>query len=379
MRMSTPLICFSLTGNLLLLGLIAAGNRSIAAKNTHQNLSSSIPPMVATRTSLETDDLANERDQLRAGQFPPSLIRVILAAEIRARDVAQRASIRGVIKTTALDPQTRAQLRALGREENQLLINLLGPDPEDELTVGLQRQFPNLTSSKIAALAAVRQKYDYQQQDISIGYGMPGQEQRDQAVALDKAMHEEIASILTPDELEAYDLRTSKTAKQLALKLSAFDPTETEFRDLYKLQSAFDAIYKQGPSQLSDTAIPVRAQAQNTLDDQIASLLGPDRYAEYQRATNYNYQLTAKLVDRLGLPIQTANDLNSLQVEYKTRLAEFIQNVTSSPSGNQEQLATWSQEANNRVSTVLGGNDAAVEAYKQYGGAWLKSLTPSRR
>lgn len=335
--------------------------------------------------SLQTGDLAAQRDRLRAEGFPPAMIRAILAAQLRETFADRRKALesaRGEIpywKNPQPDPQTQAAMRALDRELQQAMLTLLGPDPENGAAATLQRQFPDLSADKVAQLAAIRDDYDRKRTDIYAARGaLLGMSAEDgQKLAdLDQAMHAEIASALTPQELEDYDLRTSNAASQLRSNLAAFDVTEQEFRTLFQLRQGFGD--RLGPSYgpMSQDQIKARNDAQNELNDQIKAALGDDRFAEYQRATSYGYQQTSSLVARLGVPPETTNQLWAMQQDMGRRAVLIRGDRTLSPAERTEQIAALNDEATAKVTAALG--EQGFAAYKQYGGSWLQTLQPPR-
>lgn len=189
-------------------------------------------------------------------------------------------------------------------------------------------------------------------------------------------MHAEFATVLTPEELEHYDLRTSNTANNLRYRLDTFDASEAEFLTLYRLQRAFDEQYS-----FTGTSTPeqsrLRGEASRQLDERIAAALGSVRYADYQRSTDHNFQQANLLVARLGLPPATASSLYSVQKEFEERRNTAYR--SSTPATRDElpkQMAALQQEATAKIATVLGGNTTAVEAYKQHGGSWLMNMVP---
>jgi hypothetical protein len=189
-------------------------------------------------------------------------------------------------------------------------------------------------------------------------------------------MHQEIATVLTPEELENYDLRTSNTANQLRYSLAEFGATEAEFRALFRLQSAFDDQYRYvgGGQTLEEQR--ARSDAYKRLSGDIAAALGPARNADYQRATDYNFRQTNALVSRLNLPPETAMSLYAVQKDVEERRNTLYRSASAVQPVSREQLTVLASDAIARITTVLGGNTTATELYKQYGGSWLGNLVP---
>lgn len=394
MKLFPVLGLLSVAVNVALLGVLAYGSlqpdstpaRAVAVEKPAPATPAARPgPTVDAWSELISADLAAERDRLVAEGFPPSALRAILAAQIREQFAARRKALDASMASTpfwknpTLDPQTQAQLRALAKEEQKALKDLLGSDPINSHAARLRREFPELTAEKIDQMAAIRERYDELRQDL-YGTGIRGTltpTERDKVNALEKAMHQEFASVLTPAELENYDLRTSNTANNLRYSLADFGASEAEFRALYRLQSAFDDQYRFTGGTMSQDQQRARSDAQRKLNEDIAAALGAERYADYQRASDYNFRQTSQLVSRLNLPPETAMTLYAVQKDTEERRNAIYRNTTpESRSQMTPKLTALAEEATTRVNTILGGNKTATEAYKQYGGSWLTNMVP---
>jgi hypothetical protein len=397
MKTSTLLIGASLALNAALVAVIVVGAAGESADfATGATVTATTPntpasgtanhatPGLDTWSRLRSDNLAAQRDRLREEGFPPALIRTIVAAQVREGFAVRRKALEATQaelpywRAPRLDPTQQAEVRALGKEEQQALRELLGPDPENGYAASLHRQFPALGTDKIDQLAAIRERYDDKRADLFAAVrGSMSPNDSAQLRALEKSMHDEFATVLTPAELEDYGLRTSSVANSLRNSLTAFDPTEAEFRALYKIQAAYDEQLRPAGS-LSPEQSRTLSATMKQRDLDIAAALGPERYAEYQRASDYNYRQTTQLVARLGLPAETSATLYSLRKDYEQRRTELYRSATDAASRAQlqAQLTTMQQEAADRVASLLGSNPSYVEAYKQYGGSWLANLAP---
>ncbi|MEO6569832.1 MAG: hypothetical protein ABIO94_13805, partial [Opitutaceae bacterium] len=250
-------------------------------------------------------------------------------------------------------------------------------DPENSSAATLRRQLPGFPPEKVEELAAVRDRLNQQRNDIYAGPTISADD-RLKVVDLEKAMRAEIAAMLTPQEFEDYELRTSSTANSLRNTLSAFDATEAEFRALYKLQSTFNdplqtlTLSAMSPDQ--QTALSrQRSENQKQLTEEIKAALGPERYAEYQRATDSNYRQANQLVARLELPVETANQVYVVQKDMQQRVLS-VQHDNLTPESRNAQLATLAAEAEARITAALG--PTGYEAYKTNGGSWMSQLQP---
>ena len=66
--------------------------------------------------------------------------------------------------------------------------------------------------------------------------GAPDAEDMKEFQKVQKEMENDLAKILTPEELEDYQLRLSQTSMMMRMQLGSFDPNEKEFRDIFKLK-----------------------------------------------------------------------------------------------------------------------------------------------
>ena len=136
----------------------------------------------------------------------------------------------------------------------------------------------------------------------------------------------ELASVLSPLQLEEYLLRYSQTANELRAeigKLKYFNTTQDEFRSIFR---ATDSIEQQ-IALLGTANDPITASQRNTLlqqrDNAIKQILGPDRYRQFAELHDPLYQQALATATQNGDPssadaIYAANvlaqsDQNSIQ------------------------------------------------------------------
>lgn len=339
----------------------------------------------ATWENLRTDDLPTFTARLRARGFPIETIRAILAAQINAQFDARRKALdpeaenRPFWKNYNFNPQVQIAQRQLYREQQKILRDLLGNDAEqmDPYTEARQQRFASILSpAKTAEVKQIAREFDDRLQDLYAG-GVNFTIDREKMNALEKDRHGAIAKVLTPAELAEYDLRMSNTSSSLRSQLAVFNPTEEEFRAIFKLQQPFDEQYSMnyvsGP--MTPEQSRQRFEAQKQLQEQIKTMLGPERAQDYERSIDYNYQQTSRLISRLELPPATTNQLYAVQKEVEARLNEIRGNRDLPAAERTEQLTALQRDALNKVTPLLR-DTRGLEAYKQYGGNWLQNIVP---
>ncbi|MEO5959000.1 MAG: hypothetical protein ABIR80_07775, partial [Opitutaceae bacterium] len=269
---------------------------------------------------------------LRAAGFPLSTIRAVLYAELGERFKERRREIYGDVEESPFwknqnngifsDPKKRAAMRAFSNEQTSLMKEALGADWLDQSEEGkmyLQRQYGDLAFEKVEQIQKLRSDYSELQQEIySAANDTMLPEDREKLAYLEKEQRADLAKLLTPQELEEYEIRSSPTSMQLRSRLAGFKPTEAEFRAIYKLQKAMDdelgGAYASTPEQSM-----TRQEKQKELETQVQAILPPERAAQFKLATDPAYTQVSRVTARFNLPVQAAFDVVTVQKDIQQR------------------------------------------------------------
>lgn len=338
-----------------------------------------------TWPGLRDDNLSTLVARLREAGFPPSIIRAILRHEIgeafatRRRALESSGQSRPFWQSQEIDLATRLALRELEREQATRFRTILGEEADEDLPLmNLDRgwHFSYLPAEKTALLFPLLRDYDRRRREISSAGALLGADREKMAV-LERDTRVTLARVLTPTELLEYDLRSSDTAALLRSTLAAFNPTEQEFRALFQVQRGFDEQWNQrwGPSNLPPEQERARQAAYPQLWEQYKAVLGPERYARYERSSDGNYQRTTLLVARLQLPTETTEQLWATREEFQRQSDAVNRDRTLSTEQRHAQLQALSQSATARVAPLVGG-DRNLDLYRHHGGSWLLNLAP---
>ncbi|HVS53926.1 MAG TPA: hypothetical protein VHD62_16340 [Opitutaceae bacterium] len=341
-----------------------------------------------TWDTLATPELAATAARLKAEGFPVSLQRAILSALVVEHFADRHKALadlidaqpwwRGSIYGTASGAKILAQRQQLQRDETDAIDQLLGvgTGASAYARASQARRFGNLPPEKATALSRIESDYNELSSEIQSGaQNMLLAEDREKLAFLEQEKRADIAKLLSPDELLEYDLRNSSTATQLRYQLSAFNPTEDEFRAIFKVQQAFDAQYAGGNYQLM--TLDQRRQwseARTQVAKQIEAVLPPDRAAEYALKTDSSYLQTNALVSRLELPATATNDIVGIQKDITKRVDAMRTDRSLTAEQRTAQLTALGLEADARLMPILG--EAGMKAYKQNAGYWLNNLRP---
>jgi hypothetical protein len=275
---------------------------------------------------IESGDYRTYVANLRAIQCPEETIRDIIIADISALYAKRRSELQKSLgpfrfwETT--DPgwaspserERQQKLAALDEEKRMLIKELLGVDERAELKKYLgedenERLLDFLEEDKRAQVLQLQEQYGALENSVSEqAYGLMTSADAARVRELRAEQRAELAKLLTPEELEQYDLRTSQTATEMRTTLAAFKPTAEEFRSLFRLRQAFaDSYGSQATAETSSESDAAKLQAAHQkLQEQIKDLLGDKRYTEYEQAQDPDYQNLALLGQRFELPSEAA-------------------------------------------------------------------------
>lgn len=335
-----------------------------------------------TWTQLNSGDLAGAVARLRAAGLPPALLRAMVRTLVAEQFEERRKVLVDVIKAQPwwlgesfnFDPKVGALRRRLNRDQEDLVNQLLGPDNDltEAQRARQRRAYGDIAQEKIESLRRIDTDYGQMIAEVRMeAQGMMLAEDRAKLALLEQEKRADIAALLSPAELFDWELRSSPSAAELRGRLAAFDATEEEFRMLFKLQKTVDDQF--GPPQtLSVEQRAQRTQALAKLLPQVEAALGSARFAEFKETTDGNYLTASNLVRRFELPATTTREIIAIQKDITQRAESVVRDRTLSLETRNAQLVALGQEANTRLSPLLG-NDA-LSAYKQGGGGWINSL-----
>ncbi|MEO6003881.1 MAG: hypothetical protein ABIZ04_05035 [Opitutus sp.] len=330
-------------------------------------------------SKLQNAKLADVVAQLRAAGFSAAAIRAIVYARLDEQMAEQRKRLLTEFEDPPFwktkRPMFNSKLMMAQREFYQeqkkqakeiLGSDAVGNDPMAEYF--RKRQYGDITAEKEEKLQRVAGDYGDLTNTIyadTNGILMP--EDRDKIVYLEKEMRKDMAEILTPAEMENYELRSSSTANELRSQLTTFQPDEAEFRGLFHAMRTVEEKY--GNNQMGMTP-DQRQQRTAALNEQAKLALSPERFAQFEQATNPANSSLNRIVARYNLPETVVPQVNAVQKDIQQRAAALRQLPAAEQTAQAQALQ---KEATGKLQPLLG--DSAFRAYKIFGGQWLDQIT----
>ena len=341
--------------------------------------------------SVESEDYRQYIANLRSIGCPEETIRDIIIADVNKLFESRRKELvtggkkfefwkTGNMFSSVMDPEKLEKQQALAKEKRALLKELLGVEPEEkfEMFAGANPFESMLDFLPTEKQNKVMEMYREAQVKMAKKFqnGAPDAEDMKEYRSAQKEMEAELAKILTPQELQDFQLRMSQTAMMMRMQLGSFDPNEQEFRDIFKLRKAFDDEYGIFGAASGDSAERKKYNdAKKTLDEQVKTLLGDTRYAEYERSQDWTYQGIAKVVERQGLPKENAVKVFDMKKTAEEEASKVRANKNLTGDQRKEALKGIREETERSMKQVLG--DKGFDAYKKQNTAyWLRNLSP---
>ena len=277
----------------------------------------------------------------------------------------------------SMSAAARAEARQLSRDYHQALQALLGTDAEDPgLAAHRQRRYGPIAPEKISTLESIESDYrDLIQEARDRAAGRLLDRDREVIRLLEQEREADIAALLTPEEKEAYELRASQTAIGLRFRLQHFNPTEEEYVAIFRLRKAFDDRF--GGSNPTPEQRQQRQASESELNQQIAAVLGEERFQEYDLKAHPSWQQAADWVRRQQLPEATAEPLARFGREMQERLQAINRDRSISRADRDAQRAALYHDARLRLGQILPAEHHA--RYESGPGGWLRSLQPQTR
>ncbi|MSU49998.1 MAG: hypothetical protein EXS37_13085 [Opitutus sp.] len=339
-------------------------------------------------SALDSENLIELVARLRAAGFPPNMVRAIVDAQIERRFSGRiRDLTRSFDQTPYWKPEASffygsskvfEELNQIYRERSRALRELLGKDAlayggTDPSSVQ-RRQYGNLTQAKIDLVQRVTDDYAEMTGQISTAtQGIMLPEDREKLAFLEREKRADLAAMFTPEELADHAMRTSPATSRLRTALTVMDATEDEFRKLHQFHQPFsELLYPAGgftvfTAELSEK----RREAQNQINDQFRAAFGDRRLAEYQRATNTEFQQ----LYRLGQRDNVAYDTLVRAFDARGPAAEASLKISRDQALSYEQkraaLAELAQTTRTLLLSTLGpgAGPAYVESSR-----WLRQI-----
>ena len=353
----------------------ATNAQPVARKKSIEVVTNNAPAQKFDWNAVESADYKEYIANLRAIGCPEETIRDIIIADVNKLFAARLKVLAGprkkfefwksgAIMGGMMDTERTEKERSLNKEKRTLLTELLGSPPEEKADIlagaagQLEAMFDFLPNEKRTKVFEAMQDMQTKMAKSMKG----GAPDADEVRKLMKESEATLAGILTPEELLDYNLRFSMTANMMRMQSTGFEPSEQEFLEVFKARKAYDDESGTIFGAALSTAERERADAaKKELETNLKQTLGANRYAEYERAQDYNYQNLAKIGDRNGLQPAAVNQAYDMDKISRETIQKLFDDKTLDGTQRDEAIKQIRNETQNSIKAVLG--EKAFESY----------------
>ena len=272
--------------------------------------------------------------------------------------------------------EREAELAKIDKEVPAVLRELLGVNYERELghyfldTREDERRLGFLSENKRGQVFVVRELVEEMRESLmdQIVDGRPTPVQAEKLKAINELHAGLLAQSLNPAELEQYELSTSETAERLRTQLTGFNPSEEEFRLMFKLWRDYDGKYAfAGPESFAQ-----KEAEQLQIETQIKEKLGEVRAAEYERSRNPAYRDLILFTQSHELPGATAQAIYEMRSAALDVRAQLVGNKQLKADQRNAALHALQDEVENSLRRTLG--DQLYGRFARDAGSWVSTL-----
>ena len=373
---------------------------SAAQTNSSRAAKQSGHPVVVIRTNafnweqLEAEDYKTYIARLRSIGCPEQTIRDIVIADLEKLMAPRVQEINGkkeppkywkpdrkeLIRTLeTLDQSGKKQ--EVDFEKREIIRELLGVDLAAERSKSsgeadfYEERLTFLTPEKRSRIRMIMERANREEVALREKSWLENDEltpaERKQLHEIAATKERDVAALLSPDELEQYNLWFSASAYKVRDSFFAMEPSEEDFVAVYQLQREFDQAWDgQDVASLSPTERAQYEHAQREYEQKVREHLGEERYEEYRRSRDGDFQQLQAAAVQFGLNTGLATEVYS----YKKVLEEERQRVRLMPGLTRDQRdrisSALAEEAERAVVEVMG-----AKPYRYYlrsgAGKWI--------
>lgn len=267
--------------------------------------------------------------------------------------------------------------KEMDAERKALLKELLGIDVTDSVTQfgavdPMQLTLGFLPEDRRNKVIALQNEYAQARADL-IARGAENGDLESALKQLQDEHQKKLAALMSPEELQRYELTTSPLAMSLRSELAGFEPTEEEFRQIYESRKAKEAeveatrvflgaqIQAQEAQEAADRQAAATAAAANAA---LLEKLGPQRFAQLQRANDPDYQLLMRVSATGDISPVAANRVYEYQQVADVEAQKVRANTDLTLEQREVALNSIRAETERTIRENLG--DAVLRAYRQW-------------
>ena len=322
-------------------------------------------------------DLGAEVSRLRASGIPEETVNLIAQVVIlqKYKKAFEESGADGMLQmwgsNYALTDAQRERQKKMQETLRKLSDETREAGVDSNWFTSFGDKVPGISADKAKQIARIEQdRQDLRSQVHTEASGMMLERDNERLKYIEEEFKKDLAALLSPEELDAWKAHSSDTARNLRMQLAYMSPTEDEFKKILKLQETFDEAWPTGYGVKTDWQ--KRSEAEREMKKQIVDLLGPERAADYEKATDQEFGTLSKLEYRLQLPKGSAEKVYGLHQETEKAAQKIRSDKSLGDEDRKESLKVLAEQVKSELTGVLG--EEGFKAYKAQHSHWIDNL-----
>jgi len=321
---------------------------------------------------LESDDYQTYITRLRAIGCPEATIRDIIVADVNQLYARKRATevITNDQQWWRSEPdlqileESANKSEALEAERRALLTKLLGPNWDTDEAALSRKAFPLLLNGPILGNLPPETKLAVQQtsaegasrQQAYLDACNKEGKNPDPAVLAQLRMktREDLARVLSPEQLQEYLLRYSKTAADMRAEFNGFEVTPDEFRSIFRQRDAIDLQIAQFYSGNDPGSVKQRELLEKQRDSIYDQALTPDRAKQFRLQQDPLYVQARSQIEDLGAAPEKVMPVYQINQATEEELARIKKDDTLSDEEREAALKSVKNDQEKALEILLG-------------------------
>ncbi len=328
-------------------------------------------------SDIESTDYPTFIANLRSIGCPEATIRDIIIADINQLYARKRA-VEIVTPEqqwwrSEPDPEllevAAAKQMALEQERRALLTQLLGPNWEvgsnQQSDQGLPLDGPILGKLSLQTKQGLREieAQSEEKRQAYLGEQEKAGKPPDPAelARMRQLTRNQLAQLLTAEELEEYLLRHSHNAQVLRNELRGFEATPEEFRSIFRARDAVDLQIQMFYSGTDAASVRKREELEQMRDVTVQQTLDPERFQMYKHTQDPLFRQAQASAERIGAPPEKVLPLYQINQATELEKQRILNDLTLTEDEQEAALQDVQREQKKSLRKILGD-----EAYKNY-------------
>ena len=327
---------------------------------------------------IESPDFPQYIANLRAIGCPEETIRDLIVAEVNKLYAPKFAALAAETQQFAYwKPSSKKareglqkQLDALRAEKNQLIKTLLGIDSDpyeqwakataEELVE--QGKYAFLSPEKQKLVREILAKYSELDKGTKVvpeGMIFDGSDSK----KIREQRRQELAQVLSPEELYQFDLRDSNAAQSVRSRFGAADLTEAEYQKLFALRKAYEDEVGAVADFSDSEKARQRSEKKKLLEDAYKQALGEDRASEIAREQDPQWRALNSVARQFGMDQQTLQRAYEYQQLAAQQMSALFSDGNLPRETRQPAMREINAELQRNLTALMG--EAPYQEYRK--------------